>query len=200
MTLHRTQFQLSLKPSKEKVPRSRLPLVACFSQTWKEGTAHVWMPITVAPAAITQCVLWTLNNAEWRTHPVFILCPLFSCAPQLKVLQQRVVASGFRESFPPRWYNKKLQPPDPNQQRRIHSLSISWSYSWKIISIRKAWKHTSKGEGKNGMFSCFLALDIFKLVYILNLRSTVSLQGKNTSLLIWFLLWHLSCSRLCNFY
>ena len=82
------------------------------------------MPVTVAPAAITQGVLWTLNNAEWRTHLVFILCPLFSCAPQLKVLQQRMVASGFRESFPPRWYNKKLQPPDPNQQRRIFSLSV----------------------------------------------------------------------------
>ena len=161
----------------------------------------MWMPVTVVPAAITQGVLWTLNNAEWRTHPVFILCPLFSCAPQLKVLQQCMVASGFRESFPPRWYKKKLQPPDPNQQRRIFSLSVRWSYSWKTISIRKIWKHTSKGEGKNRIFSCFLALDISsKLMYILNLGSIVSLQGINTSLLIWFLLWHLSFTWLCNFY
>lgn len=149
---------------------------------------------------LSMCYFNTTQCRVKNTSCVYSLSIVLLC-PTAQGLATTYGLSGFRESFPPRWFNKKLQPPGPNQQRRICSLSIRWSYSWKIISIRKTWKHTSKGEGKNGIFSCFLALDISsKLMYILNLGTTVSLQGINTSLLIWFLLWHLSCSRLCNFY
>lgn len=147
------------------------------------------MCITVASAAITQCAILTLNNSEWRKHPVFILCPLYSGALQIKAYNNISLRVALGNSF----YQDDtigLQPPDRNKQTNKQenafcqmNLLIKNNICWKIYLYVRHFK----GEEKNGIFFCFLAWAVPSKSWC---RSwtwviTVSLQVTNISLLIY---------------
>lgn len=132
-----------------------------------------------------------------------ILCLFFvHCSPvphNSRSYSSVLVASGFRESFHQddtiKSYNLLTLTSKREEYARCLSDEVTHEKSYLLGK-----PENTLPKGKNGMFSCFLALDIFKLVYSLEFEEHSFLTRKNTSLLIWFLLWHLSCSRLCNFY